>query len=149
MIFEFIYKTVIIMTDINDALRKLNALNLKENKNNIDKLINLIKTNQKTNKSFNSKQFLRLLFCQRYRLRLRSKKSLNLLSKLSKSCISITHEQSSSIKYKKSSMSYCIDSQLPCLLMLQSISNKYRVKSLKSTFSIRKTITIVLILNIK
>ena len=55
MIFEFIYKTVIVMIDINDALRKLNVLSSKENKNNIDKLINLIKTNQKTNKFFNSK----------------------------------------------------------------------------------------------
>ena len=32
------------MTDINNALRELNVLNLKENKNNIDKLINLMKT---------------------------------------------------------------------------------------------------------
>ena len=54
MIFELVYKTVIIVIDINDALRKLNVLSSKENKNNIDKLINLIKTNQKTNKSFNS-----------------------------------------------------------------------------------------------
>ena len=40
------------MIDINDALRELNVLNSKESKNNIDKLINLIETNQKTNKSF-------------------------------------------------------------------------------------------------
>ena len=53
IIFEFVYKIVIVMIDINDALRKLNALNLKENKNNIDKLIDLVETNQKTNKSFN------------------------------------------------------------------------------------------------
>ena len=52
MIFELVYKIVIVMIDINDALRKLNVLNLKGNKNNIDKLINLIETNQKTNKSF-------------------------------------------------------------------------------------------------
>ena len=51
-IFEFVYKTVIIIIDINDILRKLNVLNLKKNKNNIDKLPNLIKINQKTNKSF-------------------------------------------------------------------------------------------------
>ena len=43
------------MIDINDTLRKLNVLNSKKNKDNIDKLINLIRTNQKTNKSFNSK----------------------------------------------------------------------------------------------
>ena len=42
------------MTDINDALQELNVLNSKKIKNNIDKLINLIKTNQKTNKSFSS-----------------------------------------------------------------------------------------------
>ena len=53
MIFEFVYKTVIVMIDINDALQKLNILNSKENKNSIDKLINLIETDQKTNKSFN------------------------------------------------------------------------------------------------
>ena len=52
MIFEFVYKTVIVMIDINDALRELNVLNLKENKDSIDKLINLIETDKKTNKSF-------------------------------------------------------------------------------------------------
>ena len=55
MIFEFVYKIVIVMIDINDALRKLNVLNSKKSKDNIDKLINLIGTNQKTNKSFSSK----------------------------------------------------------------------------------------------
>ena len=54
MIFEFIYKTVIVMTDINDALRELNVLSSKKSKNSIDKLIDLIRTNQKTNKSFSS-----------------------------------------------------------------------------------------------
>ena len=54
MIFELVYKTMIIIIDINNALRELNVLSSKENKNSIDKLINLIKTNQKTNKSFNS-----------------------------------------------------------------------------------------------
>ena len=39
---------------MNDALQELNVLNLKENKNNIDKLIDLIKIDQKINKSFNS-----------------------------------------------------------------------------------------------
>ena len=43
------------MIDINNALSELNVLSLKKNKNNIDKLINLIRTNQKTNKSFSSK----------------------------------------------------------------------------------------------
>ena len=54
MIFELVYKTIIVMIDINDALQKLNVLNSKESKNNIDKLINLIETNQKINKSFSS-----------------------------------------------------------------------------------------------
>ena len=54
MIFELAYETVIVMIHINDVLQKLNVLSLKKSKNNIDKLIDLIKTNQKTNKSFNS-----------------------------------------------------------------------------------------------
>ena len=41
------------MIDINDVLQKLNALNSKKSKNNIDKLIDLIRTDQKINKSFN------------------------------------------------------------------------------------------------
>ena len=45
---------MIIMIDINNALRKLNVLSSKKSKNNINKLINLIETNQKTNKSFSS-----------------------------------------------------------------------------------------------
>ena len=45
------------MININNALRELNALSSKENKINIDKLMNLIKTDQKTNKSFSSKTF--------------------------------------------------------------------------------------------
>ena len=53
MIFELVYKTVIVMIDINDALQELNVLNLKENKDSIDKLIDLIEIDQKTNKSFN------------------------------------------------------------------------------------------------
>ena len=54
MIFELVYKTVIIIIDINNALRELNALSSKESKDSIDKLIDLIEMNQKTNKSFNS-----------------------------------------------------------------------------------------------
>ena len=46
---------MIVKIDINDALRKLNVLNLKKNKDSIDKLINLIEIDQKTNKSFNFK----------------------------------------------------------------------------------------------
>ena len=42
------------MIDINNVLRKLNILSSKKSQNRINKLMNLIKTNQKTNKSFNS-----------------------------------------------------------------------------------------------
>ena len=52
MIFELVYKIVIVMIDINDVLQKLNALSSKKSKNSIGKLIDLIKTNQKTSKSF-------------------------------------------------------------------------------------------------
>ena len=55
MIFELIYKTIIVMIDINDALKKLNILNSKKSKDSIDKLIDLIETDQKTNKFFNFK----------------------------------------------------------------------------------------------
>ena len=37
MIFETIYKTVIIIININNVLRELNVLNFKENSNNIKK----------------------------------------------------------------------------------------------------------------
>ena len=43
------------MTDINNTLQELNVLNSKKSKNNIDKLINLIKIDQKTNKFFSFK----------------------------------------------------------------------------------------------
>ena len=52
MIFELVYKIVIVTIDINDALRELNVLSSKESKDSIDKLINLIETDQKTSKSF-------------------------------------------------------------------------------------------------
>ena len=52
MIFEFVYKIMIVMIDINDVLQKLNILSSKKNKNNIDTLIDLIKIDQKTNESF-------------------------------------------------------------------------------------------------
>ena len=54
MIFKLVHKIMIVMIDINDILQKLNVLNSKKNKNIIDKLINLIKIDQKTNKFFNS-----------------------------------------------------------------------------------------------
>ena len=54
MIFELVYKIVIAMIDINNVLQKLNVLNSKKSKDNIDKLIDLIKIDQKTNNSFSS-----------------------------------------------------------------------------------------------
>ena len=58
MIFKLVYKTIIITIDINNILRKLNILSSKENKNNIDKLIDLIKIEQKINKSFSLETIL-------------------------------------------------------------------------------------------
>ena len=52
MTFETIYKTVIIMTDINDVLRELNALSSKESQNSIEKLMNMIETDRTVIKSF-------------------------------------------------------------------------------------------------
>ena len=52
MTFKTIYKTVIIIIDINDVLRELNALNFKKSQNNIKKLTNMIKTDHIVTKSF-------------------------------------------------------------------------------------------------
>ena len=52
MTFKIIYKIIIIMTNINDVLRKLNVLNFKENQNNIKKLMNMIKNDRIIAKSF-------------------------------------------------------------------------------------------------
>ena len=46
---------MIVVTDINNILQKFNILNLKKSKDNIDKLMNLIKIDQKTNKYFSFK----------------------------------------------------------------------------------------------
>ena len=53
--FEIIYKIVIVMTNINDVLRELNVLNFKKNQNNIKKLMNMIKNDRITAKSFIAK----------------------------------------------------------------------------------------------
>ena len=55
MIFKLVYKTVIVMIDINNVVRKLNVLSSKKSKDSINKLIDLIRTNQKINKSFSFK----------------------------------------------------------------------------------------------
>ena len=55
MLFELIYKTMIVMIDINNVLRELNILSSKKSKSNIDKLMNLISTDQTSSKSFSSK----------------------------------------------------------------------------------------------
>ena len=52
MTFKTIYRTVIIMININNVLRELNALNFKENQNNIKKLMNIIKINHIVTKLF-------------------------------------------------------------------------------------------------
>ena len=43
------------MTNLNNALRELNVLSSKKNKNNINKLMNLMKTDQKISKLFSLK----------------------------------------------------------------------------------------------
>ena len=55
MTFEIIYKIVIIITNINDVLSKLNILNFKKSQNNIKKLMNIIKNNCIVTKSFTAK----------------------------------------------------------------------------------------------
>ena len=55
MMFEIVYKIVIIMTNINDVLRELNVLNFKKSQNNIKKLMNMIKNDRIVAKSFIAK----------------------------------------------------------------------------------------------
>ena len=113
------------MTDINNALQKLNVLNSKKNKNSIDKLINLIKTNQKTNKSFSPETAFAPSVLSEISTQIMFEKIIEFLIKAFKIMHFNSARQSSSIKYKESLILHCIDSQLLCLLMLQSISNKY------------------------
>ena len=55
MTFKTVYKTVIVMTNINDVLRKLNVLNFKESQNNIKKLMNMIENDCIAAKPFTAK----------------------------------------------------------------------------------------------
>ena len=55
MTFKIIYKIVIVMTNINDVLCKLNVLNFKKNQNNIEKLMNMIENDRIVVKSFIAK----------------------------------------------------------------------------------------------
>ena len=55
MTFEIVYKTVIVITNINDVLRELNVLNFKKNQNNIKKLMNMIENDRIVAKSFIAK----------------------------------------------------------------------------------------------
>ena len=55
MTFEIIYKIVIVMTNINNVLRKLNVLNFKKSQNNIEKLMNMIKNDYIAAKPFIAK----------------------------------------------------------------------------------------------
>ena len=61
MTFEIIYKIVIVMTNINNALRKLNVLNFKKSQNNIKKLMNIIENNYIVAKLFTAKNAFALL----------------------------------------------------------------------------------------
>ena len=55
MMFKIIYKTVIVITNINDVLRELNVLNFKKSQNNIKKLMNMTKNDRIVIKSFIAK----------------------------------------------------------------------------------------------
>ena len=55
MTFEIFYKIIIVVTNINDVLRKLNVLNFKKSQNNIEKLINMIRNNYIVAKPFIAK----------------------------------------------------------------------------------------------
>ena len=55
MTFKIVYKIVIVMTNINNVLRKLNVLNFKKSQNNIEKLMNIIKNDYIITKSFTAK----------------------------------------------------------------------------------------------
>ena len=55
MTFEIVYKIVIVMTNINNVLRKLNVLSFKKSQNNIKKLMNMIRNDRITAKSFIAK----------------------------------------------------------------------------------------------
>ena len=55
MTFKIIYKIIIIMTNINDILRKLNVLNFKKSQNNIKKLMNMIRNDRIVAKLFIAK----------------------------------------------------------------------------------------------
>ena len=61
MTFEIVYKIVIIMTNINDVLRKLNVLSFKKSQNNIEKLMNIIENDRIITKSFTAKNAFTLL----------------------------------------------------------------------------------------
>ena len=53
--FKTAYKIVIVMTNINNVLRELNALNFKKSQNNIEKLMNMIENDRTVTKSFTAK----------------------------------------------------------------------------------------------
>ena len=55
MTFETAYKTVIVMTNINDVLRELNVLSFKKSQNSIEKLMNMIKNDRTAAKPFTAK----------------------------------------------------------------------------------------------
>ena len=61
MTFKIIYKIIIVMTNINDVLWKLNVLNFKKSQNNIKKLMNMIENDRIIAKSFIAKNVFILL----------------------------------------------------------------------------------------
>ena len=55
MTFKIVYKIVIVMTNINNVLHKLNVLSFKKSQNNIEKLMNMIENDRIIAKSFIAK----------------------------------------------------------------------------------------------
>ena len=84
MTFEIVYKIVIIMTNINDVLRKLNVLNFKKNQNNIKKLMNIIKNDRIIAKSFIVKNIFILLILSAIAVFVISNKTIKFFIKIFK-----------------------------------------------------------------
>ena len=84
MTFKIVYKTVIVMTNINDVLRELNVLNFKKNQNNIKKLMNMIKNDRIVAKSFTAKNVFASLILSIIIVFVISNKMIKFLTKIFK-----------------------------------------------------------------
>ena len=84
MTFEIVYKIVIVMTNINNVLRKLNVLNFKKSQNNIKKLMNMIENDYIAAKSFIAKNVFVLLILSIIIVFVTSNKTIKFLTKIFK-----------------------------------------------------------------